>query len=254
MLSFMGISGIFGKINLSKISINLKVPDEIYQGKPVLFKVELINNKKFFPVLLSKINIFGKNGIFLFVDKKSKEDILLELEFNKRGIYRLEKITVCSVFPFNFFTRCKNIDVSYEITVFPKPKPCKYYEDNIKKEKKGEFSSKNIGFYDELISIRDYKAGDPLKYISWKATAKTEKLKTKELSLPSANPVVIDFSKIPTKNIEDKLSCTTFLILELYKRKVPFGLKIENNIFKPDFSRNHKIRLLKELARYGLEK
>ncbi len=250
----MGISGIFGKINIGKLNLFLEIPDEIYANTPTIFRIKLENKKSFFPTLLTKVEIFGKTGIFLFVDKKSEDSILIELNFNKRGIYKIEKIKICSVFPFNFFTRCKSIDKNLEIVVFPKPKPCNFItEEKGKKDKKGETSSKKTGFDEEIISIRDYKAGDPLKYINWKATAKTDKLKTKEMSSSSFKPVIIDFDSIETKDTEKKLSCITYLIIDFYKKKIPFGLKIKNNIFKPDLSKNHKIKLLKELARYGLE-
>ena len=38
LLSFMSISGIFGKSNLSKISFTVDLPQEIYAGTPVPFK------------------------------------------------------------------------------------------------------------------------------------------------------------------------------------------------------------------------
>jgi uncharacterized protein (DUF58 family) len=251
----MAISGFFGKINLSKIDLNIKTPEEIYAGKFTPITVELKNNKKFFPVILAKINFFGSNGVFLFTDKKSKNSIVLGTKFEKRGIYKIDKILICSVFPFNFFTRCKKLEKNLEILVFPEPKQCKYFSNRENKKKtKGENISKKTGYEDELISIRDYKVGDPTKYISWKATAKTDKLKTKELSSSSFDPVLIDFQNVPYKNLEDKISCITFLILDLYKKGIPFGLKIDSKIYKPDLSKSHKIKLLKELARYGLEK
>ncbi len=254
MLSFMGISGIFGKINLSKIKLDIKIPQEIYAKTPVPIRIELKNNKKFFPVLLARIKIFDKDGTFLFVDKKSKDSVLVEVKFEKRGIYELEKIKVCSVFPFNFFTRCKILETNVHFVVFPKAKPCKFLTDkDSKKEKKGEKFSRKLGYENELISIRNYRIGDPLKYISWKATAKTDKLKTKELSSSSFSPVLIDFNEIPANNLEEKISCATFLILDLYKKGIPFGLKIDKTVYKPDLSNNHKIKLLKELAKYGLE-
>ncbi len=254
MLSFMGISGVFGKINLSKIDLDVKIPDEIYAEIPFPIVIELKNNKGFFPTLLAKVKIFNKDGVFLFVDKKSKDSIIVELKFDKRGVYTLDRITICSVFPFNFFTRCRNLKRDLKVIVFPKPRPCSYFvNQDSKRDKKGENFSKKTGYENELISIRNYRTGDPLKYISWKATAKTGKLKTKELSSSSFKPIVIDFKDIPFKNLEEKLSCITFLILDLYKKGVPFGLRIGKTIYKPELSKKHKIKLLKELAVYGLE-
>jgi uncharacterized protein (DUF58 family) len=96
--------------------------------------------------------------------------------------------------------------------------------------------------------------GDPLKYIHWKATAKTGKLKTKELSSLAHRPVIIDFEKVSITNIEERISSVAYAIVQFCKNNIPIGLKINGNLYLPDVSPAHKINLLRELALYGTDK
>jgi uncharacterized protein (DUF58 family) len=96
--------------------------------------------------------------------------------------------------------------------------------------------------------------GDPLKYIHWKATAKTGKLKTKELSSLAHRPVIIDFEKVSIANIEERISSIAYAIVQFCKNNIPVGLKINGNLYLPDVSSAHKINLLRELALYGTDK
>ncbi len=91
--------------------------------------------------------------------------------------------------------------------------------------------------------------GDPIKYINWKATAKTGELKQKSFHR-SFSSVVIDF----TTDIDDRekrISCVAYTIVQSIKKNVPIGLKLNNTFFSPAVSGNHKTTLLTELALYG---
>ena len=115
---------------------------------------------------------------------------------------------------------------------------------------KGEKTSDKSGFESEIVSIREYFYGDPIKYINWKATAKTGALKTKELSSLLHQPITIDFDKVLINNVEEKISCISYSIIQLIKRKMPVGLKIKDNMYEPGTSHSHKINMLKELAMF----
>jgi uncharacterized protein (DUF58 family) len=96
--------------------------------------------------------------------------------------------------------------------------------------------------------------GDPLKYIHWKATAKTGRLKTKELSSLAHRPVIIDFEKVSIANVEERISSVAYAIVQFTKKNIPVGLKINGNLYLPDVSSAHKLSMLRELALYGTDR
>ncbi|MCL4457010.1 MAG: DUF58 domain-containing protein [Nitrospirae bacterium] len=267
LLGFMAISGFFGKRNLSRIDIDAEIPQEIFANKEFPLKISLKNLKGFFPIFLMRVKIRGQSlsekgtvplfreTLFPFVDKKSYSSGYMDISFKKRGRHVIKEIYICSVFPFNFFVRCRRLGASFDFIVFPEPKKSALL--NILERQrlsKGEIQIDKTGYESEMLSIREYILGDPFKYINWKATAKTGGLKTKELSSLAYQPIVIDFEKIDIKNIEEKISCITYMILQLLRKNIPVGIKIGGRFYKPDISNAHKISILNELALYGIEK
>jgi uncharacterized protein (DUF58 family) len=255
----MGISGFFGRRNLTKVDIDAEFPQEIYANKGFPLRVRLKNKRRFLPAFLMRVKIADSSAEaeyearFPFVDKKGDAVRYLNISFNQRGRHEIKDIYICSVFPFSFFVRCKKLDKSFGFIVFPEPKKCEIAAP-IEREKisKGERHFDKAGYEADIISIREYIQGDPFKYINWKATAKTGGLKTKELSTLAHQPVVIDFEKINIRNIEEKISCITYMILQLLKKNIPVGLRIGDRFYKPDVSISHKINILRDLALYGI--
>jgi uncharacterized protein (DUF58 family) len=251
----MSISGIFGKSNLSKISFTVDLPQEIYAGTPVPLKITLTNNRKFLPAFLIRLTTDTFEAFFPFTNIRSALSLYTSISFEKRGAHTINNIRINSVFPFNFFTRFKKIHHTYDCVVFPVLKPCDLSSVcEQEKKKKGEKISDRRGYESDVVSIREYVRGDPLKYIHWKATAKTGKLKTKELSSLDHRPVIIDFEKVSIANIEERISSIAYAIVQFCKKNIPVGLKINGKLYLPDVSSAHKINLLRELALYGTER
>jgi len=248
----MGISGFFGKNNLTRIIVDLEFPQEIYAKKEFPIKIILKNKRRVLPVFLLKLRINEQNTVFFpFLDTRSEVVKYANISFDKRGINKIQNILIHSVFPFNFFTRYRLLHNTYEFTVFPELIKCDLLTLYEKRGRiKGEKTSDKIGFDPDIISIREYVHGDPLKYINWKATAKTGKLKTRELSSLTYQPIIIDFEKIVINDIEEKISCVAYSILQLLRKNIPIGLKIGSRVYEPNVSQSHKLSVLKELALY----
>ena len=256
LLSFMGISGFFGRRNLQGIDIEAEFPGEVYAKSDFPLKIILRNRKKFFPAFLITVLIDHKKTPFIFADKGSMETRYVTMSIAERGRHEIRNMCICSVFPFNFFVRCKKTEGSLETIVFPAPKKCELAglaEQG--KRVRGEQTSDRLGYEAEIVSLRDYIKGDPLKYIHWKASAKTGELKTKELSSVVGSPAVIDFDAIKM-DIEEKISCVTYLVLKLFRKNVPFALRINGKLLRAGLaassgqSKADKTVMLRELALY----
>jgi len=251
MLSFMGLSGYLGKLNLKKLDIDVTLPEEVFAKveTPILVKVK--NSKRFFPTFLLRVYVEDKNILIPFVDTNTQSERHILVKYENRGERQIKEIKVCSVFPFNFFRRCVTLKLNRIFTVYPFPKKCnhKNFYDSYTKTK-GDLTSTEKGNSGDLIGIRDYTIGDSLKYIHWKATAKTGELKTKELTSNQFEPILIDIDQLKG-SLEERISCATYLILKAFKSLQPFGLKAGKTVFKPEYSLKQKVKLLKFLAKFG---
>ncbi len=251
LLGFMRLSGIFGRNSLSKVSVEVEFPDEIFARKDVPIGIIVGNMRKKMPVFLLRVQVGDSTVFFPYLDGGQRETRYLTTSFPRRGKYEISGIRLSSVFPFNFFIRFRYLRRHFSYIVFPELKKEELPKGSDRARKiRGERTSDKIGHESDIISIRQYVYGDPLKYINWKATAKTGELKTKELSALASRPVVIDFDKVAIRDLEEKISVVAYTIHRLVRRNVAVGLKIAQRQYSPGVSRAHKAEMLKELALY----
>jgi len=252
LLSYMLISGIFGRRNLDELSVELEIPQEIFAQTDTLIGIRLANKRKFMPAFLISVLVADRWTLFPFIDSASEEKQFCRLRFVRRGQHLITGVCISSVFPFNFFSRYRKIEQNLKLVVLPRPERCETMRLHDRQTRlKGEASALSLGYDADIVSIRDYVLGDPLKYISWKSTAKTGVLKTKELSSLELQQVMIDFDKMEGRDMEHKISCVTYLILKFIRSNIPVGLVIDGEKLSPAVSASHKTRLLRKLALYG---
>ncbi|WP_096999563.1 DUF58 domain-containing protein [Persephonella hydrogeniphila] len=248
MLSFMGISGFFGKRNLSNLDLEIDMPEEIFAGVEFPVRVVLKNKKRFLPSFLVIFHFYDKKYIVPYIDPKGSYTFHINYLYRKRGKYTTDSFGICSVFPFNFFVRCIVYQKKIPVIVYPYPRKMEnLYNSSGPGRRDGHYSTQKSGSQGDIVSIRNYSPGDPVKFIHWKASARTGELKVKEMEDLSSKPVIIDLDSIHG-DLETKVSYATYLVLELYKNSVPFGLKYGKKFFKPEHSRKQKAMILTELA------
>jgi len=244
-----------------QLRVRIELPDEIFAGMSTPVKVIICNDKRFLPSFLIRVTACDSKMLFSVVDKNSCKTGLLDVVFPQRGRHTIGDIHVSSAFPFNFFVRFRRIDYAPDVVIYPAARKCSLESlfDPAKKSK-GDRMLDRSGFEAEVLSIRSYRYGDPQKYIHWKATARTGELKVKELSSHAGWPLVIDFDRVAVGDLEDKISCITYVIIKSCRLNMPVGLKIAGKIFRHSCHGSDaaadgsgKTAMLTELALYGAE-
>jgi len=252
LLSYMLVSGIFGRANLYGVQVAAHFPGEIFAGTETLVQVRVANPRRFLPALLIRVSVGEQAAFFPFIPAGSDASAYVLLRFERRGRHTMPGLLVTSVFPFNFFTRFRAIPGEFHVTVYPKPVRCDpALLDDRSTTLRGEISSNQAGYDSDILSIRDYVSGDPPKYISWKSTAKTGRLKTKELSSIQLQQIMIDLDSMDKKHLESLISCAAYLVLRYTRSNVPVGLTLDGRGIPPNTGSAHRTRLLTRLALYG---
>ncbi|QAR32841.1 DUF58 domain-containing protein [Geovibrio thiophilus] len=249
MLGFMAVSGFFGVADMNRLRVEISLPDEIYAGRVCPVNVRLVNERRFLPAFLIRIHVRGQELLFPFTDTGGETVKFAETVFGSRGRHSIGGMYVSTVFPFNFFVRYKDLSNSADVIVFPAPVPCSSGFSDSKSGGQGERETDRKGFDSELMSIRNYSAGDSMRMIHWKATARTGSLKVKEVAALGAEPVIIDPDKFGG-GTEQRLSCAVWLINSLMDKGAPVGLKTAEKLYPPDVTTPHRLKMLRELALY----
>ena len=236
------------------MDVRIRIPGEVYAGIPVPIAVSAENRNRWLPAFLIRVQVGDAAVLFPYIPARAEERRMVEFTFPERGIRAIRDVRTASVYPFNFFVRYRAVPLEAECTVFPHPVTSAEIPGvDLHPRHRGETSRERRGYDGDMLAIRDYMAGDSVRYINWKASARSGSLKTNELATAYSETSVIEFDRIAMPDLELKLSCLTSLIIGQCRKNRPIGLRISGRFFPPAATKEHKWRLLRELAVYGRE-
>ncbi|MCS6998746.1 MAG: DUF58 domain-containing protein [Aquificaceae bacterium] len=244
MLSFMLLSGLFSLYNIRGLEVVLLPPEEVYAGSETTFKV-LVKNHKRLPSFLLELRKEGEQCTLPLVIREGEGS--LRMSFERRGIYQSLSLEVSSSFPVGLFERFYTLEVPVKLLVFPKPLPCddKKYVSPYKERGYASSHSRRRG-YEELQGVREY-AGEPIKLIHWKLSAKLGDLYVREMTEEASPPLILSLEDVEG-TMEERISKLSFLIVKFASQGRPVGLRLPEKTVEPSTGVAHKRRLLTELA------
>ena len=113
-----------------------------------------------------------------------KQEVLVKCELTplRRGLLRLEGVTVARPDPLGLFRAFADVVLPQSILILPKryPLPPIGLPGTMKYQQGGVALASNVGQSDEFIALRDYRQGDPLRHIHWRSWARAGKPVVKE--------------------------------------------------------------------------
>jgi uncharacterized protein (DUF58 family) len=121
----------------------------------------------------------GKLAYFVLVPARSSSRQRIEHTFERRGSYPITGFRIATKFPAGFFKKWRRIDATGDILVYPKPQPLDDFYHALPMLA-GQIQSHARGSGDDLYAIRHYHPSDHMRYIDWKATAKSSAMMVRE--------------------------------------------------------------------------
>lgn len=251
LLALMGVSGFLSRYNLKGLRVYFYPPEEVWCCNETTFGVGIKNLKRF-PSFLVEV-VQEKIGLKVSFDMvKGYIRGEAKVSFPKRGLYKIGKLRVSSTFPFGLFWRAFEVDTQEEILVFPKPVEVEVPPSVLRSQKSLkqaflEVKVQRLGS-DTVEGIKEY-GGEGFRLIHWKAFAKYGELYAKELAgEETVREVIVDFDKIPAKNLEERISKAAYLVLKFKKLGYAVGLRHKDNEIPPALGREHFRKLMEYLA------
>ncbi|MBI4384258.1 MAG: DUF58 domain-containing protein [Nitrospinae bacterium] len=264
--SFIAVSGVLSELTLKEISVSGTLPKTIYANEPYPLVLRAVNGKKKIPsysLHLSfpddkNLGFQAERGLYLFyVPAGSSAEKTVMIKARKRGPLTIRDCRLATSFPFGFFVKSRKLDIDVRALVFPPlrevelPTPAR---DSLE----GEGVVKPRG--DELHSLRDFRPGDSLSSVHWKASAKTGSLRVKEFTSSGRQSYVISLNIhdpqtnaiVPSDLLEKRVSEAASLAYRLVRQGDEVSLKTHEIETGPGNSEAHLEEILSYLAVVGL--
>lgn len=250
LLGFMAVSGLSGQQNLQHLTVKLRAADELFAHLPGRVTVTLQNHRHWLPAFLIAVEIADGERLFPLVAAADKRQLDLTLTFTDRGYQSVPDIWIHSCFPINFFVRSRKLKINAELLVFPCPQAVILTSTEAEGLNARQQELTQPGQDGELRNIDIYQAGDPLKSIHWKLSARHDDYRVKRLNQLGAPALTLNPDNF-SGSLEQRLGQCTFLINQMNRTQQAVGLKLGDKQIAPAPGRHHGLRLLTELALYA---
>ena len=188
LLGLVVVSGLLSEMSMRGLRLALRVPDEVFAGRPALFAVAIVNGKRRLPSHSLALSAPGHGEIARYLSRlRAGEERLIawETTFPTRGRQRLPTLRVTTRFPFGLFAKSAPVSVDTEIVVYPALRPL---PADLQRRTLGTVftSSRRAGRGHGLRNLRQYRTGDDPRLIHWRLSAKRRELIVRELEEETA--------------------------------------------------------------------
>ena len=143
------------------------------------------------------------------------------------------------------------IELNMRCTVYPKP-ALRAAMPVSETPEDGDSDHHGAGL-EEYDGLRKYQTGDSLRRVSWKATARSDVMHTKEFTGGQPQLLWIDWQAQAASGLEAKLSRMARLVIDAEAGSGLYGLRLPGVEIRPDRGGRHYHRCLSALARFGIE-
>jgi uncharacterized protein (DUF58 family) len=205
LLAVLLLSGFLSALNFRVVDFDIRVPATCFAGAAFPFSVQIKNRKRVFPTFSLRAGSL-KDGVLKFepfffpvVHADGQTAQSGEAAFERRGRYNIKELKVSSRYPFGFFTKGRDYDVESECVCFPAIIPQEQMNFAVR-DTQGTNQRFERGRGYDLYTIRDYFPPDSARHVHWKASAKTNSLKTREYAAEESRRAVLGFDRFGNSN------------------------------------------------------
>ena len=192
MLGCLLLSWVVPSRLLAGLEITRRVVDHAAAGERIDVHYEIHNARRFWPTLALAIREPGAGdrllqhpeGYCLHVSAGQTQTVMTHMIARRRGVLQLQEIQLSCAFPFGFVNRLMYRSAGQKVVIYPRMGTLNRQVLLRARESAtlGTLSSPLRGGPDEFYGLREYRAGDPVRAIHWKRSARTGDLVIRELT------------------------------------------------------------------------
>ncbi len=234
--------------NLAGLLLRAGGCQPVFVGDDALFAVELVNAGSL-PRYSLAISREGREYEVVDLSADGLGLIHFRVDAKRRGLLRAGRFRLYTEFPAGLFVAWTWIELNMRCTVYPKPalRAAMPLSDSAED---GESELAGAGL-EEYAGLRKYQTGDSLRRVSWKASARSDVMYTKEFSGGQPRLLWVDWQVQAGGGVEARLSRMARLVIDAEAGYSQYGLRLPGREIKPDRGSRHYHRCLKALALFG---
>ncbi|MBF0189155.1 MAG: DUF58 domain-containing protein [Magnetococcales bacterium] len=188
---------------------------------------------------------------FIDLEPATTLPLMLEIPAPVRGVLRPGRITLFTHHPLGVIRAWAHVHPDLTCLVYPTPESGPVPDPT---PPPGEAEAQVTGGpgEEDFHALRPYQQGDPPRQIHWKASARQERITSKQFSDgPRSQELHLRWEDTGLSDTEARLSRLCRWILDLDRQEIPYGLEIPGTTLEPAIGAAHRHLALEALARFS---
>lgn len=232
--------------NLLGLRVSPGLCPPVFAGDNADFQIYLSNSNG--PPRLRVCVESGKTEVgCVDIGQHEQASTRMEVHARRRGYLVAPPVVISSCFPLGFlYAWSRRINLQQRCLVYPKPGqslPPLAVVDPRAREDPG---TQPEG--EDFRGLREFRAGDSPRHVSWKAVARGRGMLTKQFSSSHHASVWLDWDSLPRLDVEERLSQLCRSVLDCEQAGLQYGLRLPGTTLSPASGEHHQHRCLAALA------
>jgi uncharacterized protein (DUF58 family) len=191
LLAFLVLSGVLSESSLRGIRVRRRIPRELEAASNCSVVLEVSNDQRRFAAFAIVVVDFAswpsasavESGRTFALRIGPGETVRRHYRFEpkQRGIVKFEEFQVFTRFPFGLFSKSLRISAPQSALVYPELEHVDARAILGSPQGSGEQISSPGGVGTDAVGLRDYRAGDPVRRIHWRASIRKRELLVREV-------------------------------------------------------------------------
>lgn len=234
--------------NLDGVRIVDCVPDQAFAGDPLRLSITLqeTRDRSRHGLVAQSKGLPVSAGVNL--PAATSAEIALSLATHQRGWMDIPRIRLRTRHPLGWFEAWSWFWPEHKVLVWPRPAdhapPLVTSGSSDSRSRPGDES-------DEFHGLRNWREGDPLHRIAWKASQRHQNLLARQFTRPERDQIVLKLSDAPGRSLEQRISVLARWVIEADRCEFEYGMDLGSSSIPPGAGEAHRIRCLNALGEFG---
>jgi uncharacterized protein (DUF58 family) len=251
LLGGVGVVSLFhGYGNLTALTLAAVRTEPVFAGEEAVFELFTRSNGSGAAAVRFALEKQSASTAPTDLSSEDKATIRIRVPAPRRGLLDPGGVVIVSEYPLGLFRFSCRLKPDLTCLVYPKPEVDEIMPVRHSADRKGEGKNRGAGD-DDFHGLRPYRSGDPLQHISWKASARSQGLFTKEFAGTVGSTAWLDWDAAAGPDPESKLSLLCYAVLQAHRGRLEYGLRLPGRVIEPGSGERHQKNCLAALALYS---
>ncbi|MGH8293376.1 MAG: DUF58 domain-containing protein [Gammaproteobacteria bacterium] len=247
VLTGLGFTAMYAcHANLAGLEITAGKHPAVFAGETARFVLHLDNPGRSTRTAVSLSAARGDATVTGDITAGGHGSVAVPLHAEHRGSLSLERLVVETDYPFALFRSWSWVYMDLRVLVYPQPAedapPLPWPEGG-----RGGGRPTNLG-EEDFSNLRGYRPGDSPRHIAWKASARVQKLLTKQFAGSGEEQRWLDWDQLAEHDPEKRLSIMCRWVLTAHAENLNYGLRLPGKTIAVAGGATHRDYCLEELA------